>query len=766
MNWSHFKSKLLMKYALSYILVLLIPLSIATLFIYVSAVNSLRSEIEQANINQLTQVKMTMDSRMTELREIAARMTYDEQLTPYMVRHPYFSREAVNTLNKYKANSSIIEDVFLYFRGDQVIYSSKGLTDLDVVFGQNYRFADWSTDELVSSLNEIGHLLMRPAEQVNVKSHRQQSMLALLIPIKQNNPFPYATVLYLLEESKLTGVMDSILNDFSGNSYIFDLDGQVLTANNRDEPLSAEELKLVSQLNPGIHSMVLNHEQQSVVAVQSDENGWMYVTTMPSHQFFNRVVHIQTLILVIFSVVVIVGIPITILLAKRQYHPIQDLMKFAKLNREERLAAHSQPGNEWDWIRQTIHDYSARIDIQKPYARNQCLLMLLKYGKPNDPETGRLIQMLGLELPGGQYFVMMLAWDEHPGAASATMDRQSVAEMLSELEISDPVAYAYGIELSPSDHTALMVCLPSESEVPLPYRMEQVVEAVRVIVMENSHFIPSIGVGTGYSTLEELNQSFIEAATALETRMVNGKGSITYFKKLSDKPDETFWIPKDALLKLIQSLKQGNSAVAVRMIGMIADQLKARPLSVSLMRCICFDLLNTLLKTASELGMDDIIQDIPSAASFKSLEELERKLQVMAAQICEQVERKTETERHSLLDDILLYVDQQFADYTLSLEHVALKYSISTSYLSRSFKEKTGHNFSQYIWQRRMDEVIRQLLSTNDPLKDIILRVGYLDPPNFIRKFKKETGYTPGQYRKKHTLVHPAAAKLANADKD
>ena len=26
--------------------------------------------------------------------------------------------------------------------------------------------------------------------------------------------------------------------------------------------------------------------------------------------------------------------------------------------------------------------------------------------------------------------------------------------------------------------------------------------------------------------------------------------------------------------------------------------------------------------------------------------------------------------------------------------------------------------------------------------------VGYLDTPNFIRKFKKETGYTPGQYRK------------------
>jgi two-component system response regulator YesN len=49
-----------------------------------------------------------------------------------------------------------------------------------------------------------------------------------------------------------------------------------------------------------------------------------------------------------------------------------------------------------------------------------------------------------------------------------------------------------------------------------------------------------------------------------------------------------------------------------------------------------------------------------------------------------------------------------------------------------------------------MEEVQRQLETTNDPLKDIIIRVGYVDTPNFIRKFKKETGYTPGQYRKLH----------------
>jgi YesN/AraC family two-component response regulator len=182
-------------------------------------------------------------------------------------------------------------------------------------------------------------------------------------------------------------------------------------------------------------------------------------------------------------------------------------------------------------------------------------------------------------------------------------------------------------------------------------------------------------------------------------------------------------------------------------------------LQVHLLRCICFDLLNAFLRTASELGMDEVFANMPELTSFETLEELESRLLVLAAAICAQVERNTETSESSLMDDILAYVDLQFADYTLSLEHVALKFAISTSYLSRSFKEKTGSNFSQYIWQRRVDEVIRLLVNTSAPLKEIIEQVGYLDAPNFIRKFKKETGLTPGQYRKEHALKGAAAKR-------
>lgn len=762
LNWNHFKSKLLLKYAFSYILMFLIPLTAVTIFVYENAVKGLRVEIEQSNVNQLNQVKNTIDTRMVELQEISGRIAYDRHLTPYMVRHPYYSLEAIQALANYKASSSIAEDLFLYFHDDSNIYSYRGLTDLDVTFNTLYQFEHWTPENIRQALNETRQPLVRPVENVTVNS-RKESMLVMLVPIKPNDPFPYGTVVYLMNESKLTGVMDSILSDFSGSSYIFSATGEVLTANSHGVSLPPDELSTLSALEPGIHNLELDGEQHSVVSVQSAENGWTYVTTMPSFQFFSRVAHIQTLILLVFCITVITGIVAALLLAKRQYHPIRDLMELAKLrsSSNEPLKLRS----EWEWIRQTLHEYSTRIDLQEPFVRNQCMLLLLKHGKPDDPEIEQMILNAGLRPATqgqGLYFSAILSWDNSIPGEKPWHERHLLQDMLSNVSLPGSDAQIFGVEFSVKDQFALIVSLPGNDGEPAQPRVEQVIEAVQTIIAEHSQLVPSIGVGMAYRDLSRLNQSFIEAAAALEYRMIRRSGHVTYFEQLAELNSpaaENFWIPRKSMLKLEQSLKQGNESVARQMIADTIDTIKDEPLQAGLLRCICYDLLNAFLRTASELGMDEVFADMPGLTSFETLEELESRLLSLAAAICEQVERNTETGESSLMDDILEYVNQQYADYTLSLEHVALKFAISTSYLSRSFKEKTGSNFSQYIWQRRVDEVIRLLENTSAPLKKIIEQVGYLDAPNFIRKFKKETGLTPGQYRKEHASKGTAAKR-------
>ncbi|MFC4808570.1 helix-turn-helix domain-containing protein [Paenibacillus sp. GCM10023250] len=755
-TWNRFKSKLLLTYTLSYILIFLIPLSGVTFVIYHNATGNLRSEIEQSNVNQLNQVRLSIDNQMNNLIETANTIAFDEHLTRYMVSHPYYSRDAIASLARYKTSNTILEELFLYYRGDDRVYSSLGMSNLDLVFKNIYRFERWRPDGIEQALNQTPFNTVRPAETVSVRS-RSESLLAMLVPIKPNDPYPYGTILYLIKEAQLTGMMDSILNDFSGSSYIFSGTGDVLTANNRGDALRGQDVASLTALAPGIHSLVLGGERYSVVTVKSKTNGWTYATAIPSYQFFEQVAQIRTIILLVFVFTALTGIVVAMLLARRQYHPIRDLLEFASLRQDAKDTPKSR--NEWDWIKQTIHDYHARIDMQEPFVRNQCLMLLFKHGKPDDPEIERMIVRSGLDLPeNARCFTVILSLDEQHRDEGSWTRQQALRALLHQLDLPELRARLYGVEFSVGHRLALLVMLLPAEEDDEARRVRRILAELDRRLAEQLPQRPNLGVGTVYGGLSGLNQSFLEAASALEQRMLTDGGRIAYFEELAEPPasamsGESYWIPKKWLLKLEQSLKQGNEATALQLIASMMEKIKHETLPVGLLRCLCFDVLNSLLRTAAELGIEDVRGDLSSLHAFETLEGLESKLRSLAMRICLAATDRTEEAQPTLMDEIVAYVEANYADYTLSLEHVALKYGTSTSYLSRSFKEKIGLNFTEYIWQCRLKEVTRQLVHTSAPLKDIIERVGYLDAPNFIRKFKKETGLTPGQYRKLHGSV-------------
>ncbi|OBZ08629.1 helix-turn-helix domain-containing protein [Bacillus sp. FJAT-26390] len=749
MKRNYFKSKLFLKYIWSYLFILLIPLILMTLFIYQNAVTNLRSEIEHSSLSQLTQTKVIIDGRMKELSEIASRISYDKRLTPFRVHDSYYSGEAIQALDQYKATSSIIGELFLYFHNDKNIYSAKGLSSLDV-FSSTFSFNNWSKDTVLQDLNRVKFPTMRPADTVIRNSTLQDTMLAYLVPITPYSPNPHGTIMYLIKESELTSLIDSILGNYQGLTYILDNNGQILVDNRQGEALTNAEAQSLFGLSPGIHDKILDGKPHSIVSVKSENNGWTYVTVMPSAQFFSSVVHVRSFIVMLFIIVVIVGAAIALLLARMQYQPISTLLEFANSKSKPKHQANEAAGagNELDRIRTALQEYSSRVDLQEPYARNHFLSMLLKYGNAQSL-TPELQEAFDVHFDRTHHFVMVIGWGETGDTHEDKQDRQEIIELLAQIEFPELEAHAYGVELPQLEQLALIISfnMDAEQQPFTPARL--IVEAVLSNMLETFDAAPSIGVGTCYSSPDQLNQSFIEACSAFEMRGSSGHGTVTYFEKLLDTTDHTFWIPANSLMKLSQSLKQGSYDVAEQTISPFIRSLQSPEMSALQKRCISFDILNTMLKTASELGIHNLIQDMaPNMIYSHSLDELEAGFLSLASRICTQVERDNQKEEQSQIDRIVSYIDEHYRDHALSLETIAFEFAISPSHVSRSFKEKMGLNFIQYIWQKRLEEVMHQLKTTSAPLKDIIIQVGYLDTPNFIRKFKKETGYTPGQFRK------------------
>ncbi|QHT64197.1 AraC family transcriptional regulator [Paenibacillus lycopersici] len=720
-----------------------------TVFIYQNAVANLRTEIEQSRLDQLTQAKVIVDGRIKELSEIASRISYDKRLTPYRVHDPIFSGEAIQSLDQYKSTSSIIDEILLYFHKDGKIYSSQGLYDLDV-FAKAFNFQNWPKDKLFEDLNTVKFPSMRPEIASKTSTSMLQRMLAYLVPITPNNPTPHGTVMYLIKESELSDLIGSVLGNYQGLTYILDSAGHILVDNRQGEALSGSGAKSLIELPAGISERTINGKPHSVVSVKSDTNGWTYVTAMPSSQFFSSVLHVRSFMILLFCITVLVGAAAALLLARMQYRPISNLVEFAASSSggERPQGAAAASGNELDRIRSALQAYSSRIDLQEPFARNHFLSMVLKYGNVQSlsPELQRTFE---LRFDRAHHFAAVIGSGANAGTPNEREERQELIQLLNQIEFPELHAIGYGVELPQLDQLALIVSFDSDGRQPAFDRLREIVEAVRASLLDVTEDIPSIGVGTCYGSPDQLNQSFIEACSAFEHRASVEPGSVTYFEKLSDAPNQADWIPGNALMKLSQSLKQGSFDVAAQIIESAMRNLHASRPSALLTRCICFDLLNTMLRTASELGLHGAAQDFAPAAIYgNSLDELERSFLTLASRICGQVEQNVQKEEQSLTDRISAYIDEHYADHSLSLESVAFTFSVSPSHVSRSFKEKIGLNFIQYIWQKRLEQVIVQLRTTSDPLKDIIMRVGYQDTPNFTRKFKKETGYTPGQYRK------------------
>ena len=93
------------------------------------------------------------------------------------------------------------------------------------------------------------------------------------------------------------------------------------------------------------------------------------------------------------------------------------------------------------------------------------------------------------------------------------------------------------------------------------------------------------------------------------------------------------------------------------------------------------------------------------------------------------------------------YIDAHFTE-ELTMGELARHAFLSPSYLSHAFREWTGYSPKQYILLSRI-ALARELLTTTDyDVADIAGRCGFGDVSNFIRYFKKETGSTPGRYRR------------------
>lgn len=99
----------------------------------------------------------------------------------------------------------------------------------------------------------------------------------------------------------------------------------------------------------------------------------------------------------------------------------------------------------------------------------------------------------------------------------------------------------------------------------------------------------------------------------------------------------------------------------------------------------------------------------------------------------------------SLVDQVRLYIES--APGRVSREEISAAMHYSSDYLNRVFRQHMGMTLSAYCTYTYMKKAASLLLQTDDTIEEIATAVGFSNPSQFYRQFRKFFHVTPQAYR-------------------
>ena len=109
-------------------------------------------------------------------------------------------------------------------------------------------------------------------------------------------------------------------------------------------------------------------------------------------------------------------------------------------------------------------------------------------------------------------------------------------------------------------------------------------------------------------------------------------------------------------------------------------------------------------------------------------------------------ERKPSSLMHHTVNKVVQYIDEE-VEVPMSVEGLSSMFDVSTSHLSRIFREHAGITLVEYINVRKVEESQYYLRFSDMKISSVSDRFNFCNQSYFTRIFKKYTGETPRKFR-------------------
>lgn len=259
-------------------------------------------------------------------------------------------------------------------------------------------------------------------------------------------------------------------------------------------------------------------------------------------------------------------------------------------------------------------------------------------------------------------------------------------------------------------------------------------------------------VGMAVNSLDDISESYKNALMAAFFQKTKETAAILY----REEPDDAHKIeeqsyPAETVKELLNAVKAGNREEIAGCIQNFFTLMTSYPYyqAVQCILMLEMDIARMEMKYSvhQENGGWEIVDGIHMGMRLYKMQEtcFKRCLDIADAY---RETRINDPNMKQIVDTVKELIDNNITDPGLTVNVIAQKMLLSTSYLRNIFKEKTGHPLSGYIIGKRLEMVCRLLLNTEWSIQRIADHMGFSSRSYFYTFFKNYMGMTPSQYRK------------------
>ncbi|MDR3191534.1 MAG: AraC family transcriptional regulator [Treponema sp.] len=752
----------LVKYFVSYLIIGALPLLLGFI-VYYTNITTVKGEVERNNFAVMTQAVSELDYLVGEMKNIAYHFSgYLADFTgPLRGGYPYGELSKpdqdriAQRIKSYQDSLEIPVTILVYFRGGTRLYTADGAIPYSDFESSVKHEGELARSGFFSSINRVvsdaSFRLTKGAgaENLRVEGGMEGGSVVYLYPVPYLDILPQATVCFMLKDQAILSIMENYLGALRGNLYLYNGFYQNIFSYGSPE-LPGDVIKNLGGLKGiGVYGMKINGRSDVVMRYISENTSLSCIYIVRKPVFFSRVAPMQYILLGLVTLFALAGFLSALFFSRRNYRPVRRLL----VNIGGTEWEHEYPGgsefdfilNKWNAVEEKNLILNHELDVQRPMVAYSCLHKLLKGEYTTKEELDYYLKCSNINFIGPYFFVLIIA----PSGIyheSKTLSRQ-IQIILSSLENTVlPMGNLYSVELILEQQVAVI-----GNSMEMRFKDEPVSKSVAShianYIMERYAFGIKTGIGRIQDSPFKINASFLEAMVVMSS-FITGTKHIVAFEEVMERESEQYEYPVIEQAMYIQSVKQGNKDMALKAVdNMMANigQVDSFPI----IQCLCFDIINMLIRISGHLGSPLTRTDILIVTGFTDLEFFGAKVKELTAGLCDKYLEMQEQKDSLIKSKIINYINGNFCNNQFSLQQVADLFDISSNYLSRFLKQETGRSFSEYVSMLRIDKVKELLVVTDLQIKEVVSRVGYMDTASFLRKFRAAEGITPGQFRER-----------------